>query len=131
MPEDVRDDFGRCAQVDLSRGVRVAKHMAAEIGCVQPCSLGVLVQDVPDRRGRVQRAEWHPHLNEQMPGWGVRRSAVANVACQHTGNSRQQWQREGYAGLGTHDAERGRSPIDVIKPQSDHFASAESVGAHQ
>ena len=49
MTQQVGEHLGAYAQVDLARGVRVAQHVAAEIGRVHPGRLGMLDEDMADR----------------------------------------------------------------------------------
>ena len=112
MAQQVGEHLGAYAQVDLAGGVRMAQHVAAEIGRVEPGRPGMLDDDVADGRGTAQRTERHLHLDEDMPGRGVRRPTVAQVERQRLGDGRQQRQREGDAGLRAHDPERGGIPVE-------------------
>ena len=49
MAQQVGEHLGAYAQVDLAGGVRVAQHVAAEIGRVQPGRPGMLDDDMADR----------------------------------------------------------------------------------
>ena len=56
MPKQVGEHPGAYPQIDLARRVRVAQHVAAEVGRVQPGRLGMLDEDVADC-GRGARAD--------------------------------------------------------------------------
>ena len=49
MPQQVGEHSGPCPEIDLARRVRVAQHVAAEVGRVHPGLLRMLDENVADR----------------------------------------------------------------------------------
>src|SRR5690348_4063800 len=66
MAEQVREHSGTRPGIKLARGVRVAQHVAAKVRCRYPRCLGMLDEDVPNRRRCAERAERHLRLYEQV-----------------------------------------------------------------
>lgn len=64
MTEDVADDLGWHAMLDLARGMGVPKHMRSEEAPVHAGDRGVLIEAVPDRTGCAQPTVGKPVADE-------------------------------------------------------------------
>jgi hypothetical protein len=116
-PSRSESSRGANAQIDLARHVRVAEHMIAKVGRDQSSRIGILDEDVADRREGAQRTERHLHVNEHVPLSIVLRRASAQVERQRLGHGRQQRLRERRTCVRSYDLQRRGLSIGVLKLQ--------------
>ena len=123
MAQDVADDLGIGAGVDLSRGMAVSQHVPAEQRCGDASRTGVMSYQVTDSRPG-ERSVRYAGCHEQLSRHQLRRPPSAQVGGDGTRNRRQQGQRDGDPGLGAAHAQDACDPIHILEAQRQDLAGA-------
>lgn len=130
MPQDVTQDLGVDARVNLPRCVTVTERVRADHRAVEASTARIQLKAVADGGGR-QRIVGQPRTDE-YPTVGRRRwPFVAEIPGQGAGHRWKEWQLDMVTRFRTLHAQHLVQPINAVEREMDCFSAAETVRRHQ
>jgi hypothetical protein len=130
MTEDIADDLGGRAGLDLAGRVSVAECVRAEKISVHPCSVGVQDEAVFEPRRTGQPGVWQAVTDEDGAIARPRGTVMPQVSRESATYGIKQGEQRDDASLRSSDPDRPRRPVDVIESQPGDLTGAHSVGRH-
>jgi hypothetical protein len=90
MAQDITDDLGMCASVNLTCRVAVSKDVGADLRRDITCSPSIKADPMAERTGR-ECAMWQPFGDEDFAHYSVSRTAMLEIRGKGFRNGRQKW----------------------------------------